>query len=64
MWSVYSGTPSQYVDMAARSVGATLPANDPLFAEDFRREVGALAAAKIPGGNLKTCVGVAIATKQ
>ena len=62
MWSVFNGSADQYLDMAMRSVGSTFPANDDQFVVDFKAEFRKLAAAKIPGGNLRTCVGVAIAT--
>ena len=63
MWSVYGGSAQEYLDMALRNVESTFPTkNTAQFKADFSSEFLRLAALKIPGGNLRTCVGVAIAT--
>ena len=61
-WATYHGTPKEFADRALVAVGRTFPPDQPQFKADFVAEATRLAAAKIPGGNLRGCVGVAIAS--
>ena len=62
LWATFNGTPQEYVERCLRSVEFTFPQGNPHFKADFVAEVKRLAALRIPGGNLRACVGVAIAT--